>query len=139
MWLLLENQKLKQLAPDEVDTFDSSCIYLVEHAEHGQSSLYSWSEGTLYIWVGAKVEERKNAVFVALGKARSIGTSSKMVCYCMAMSQLTVKPENLAGNFIGQCVSLSAFISIKLNLLILIHTYGDPVPNRQIFNQLILL
>ncbi len=70
---------MKQLTPDEVDTFDSSYVYLVEHTEHKQSSLYTWFEGAIYIWVGTEVEERKNALLSALEKARTIGTSSKAV------------------------------------------------------------
>jgi hypothetical protein len=75
----LEDQKLKQLTPDEVDTFDSSHVYLVEHSEHKQSSLYTWFEGAIYIWVGIAVEERKNALLSVLEKAGTIGTSSKTV------------------------------------------------------------
>ena len=70
---------MKQLAPDEVDTFDSSHIYLVEHTEHKQSSLYTWFEGTVYIWVGTEVAERKNTLLSAVEKARTLGTSSKTV------------------------------------------------------------
>ena len=70
---------MKQLTLGEVDTFDSSHVYLVEHSEHKQGAHYTWSEGMVYIWVGAEVEERKNTLLSALEKARTIGTSSKMV------------------------------------------------------------
>lgn len=70
---------MKQLAPDEVDMFDSSHIYLVEYTEHKQSSLYAGFEGMIYIWVGAEVAERKDALLSAVNKARTLGASSKIV------------------------------------------------------------
>ena len=70
---------MKQLTLDEADTFDSSHVYLVEHSEHKQGSLYTWSEGAIYIWVGAEVKERKKTLLSALEKTRTIETSSKMV------------------------------------------------------------
>ena len=72
---------MKELAPlEEMDTLDSSHIYLVEHTEHKQSSLYTSFEGTIYIWVGAEMSERKDALLSAMDKAKAIGTSSNTVC-----------------------------------------------------------
>lgn len=79
IWLV-EDQKLKQLAPDEVvNALDSAHVYLVEYTEHKQSSLYAWFEGTVYIWVGTEVAERKNTLLSALERAKTLGTASKTV------------------------------------------------------------
>ena len=66
---------MKELAPDELDTLNSSHTYLVEHTEHKQSSL----QETIYIWVGAEMAERKDVLLSAMDKAKAIGTSSKTV------------------------------------------------------------
>ena len=76
---------MKQLSPDEVDSFDSSHIYLVEHTEHKQSSPSARFKGTIYIWVGAKVAERKDALLSAVDKAKTLGSSSKTVSLLVIM------------------------------------------------------
>lgn len=73
------NQEFKKLSPEEVDMFDSTCVYLVLHTEHKHTSLYSWSEEMAFVWVGAEVEQRRDDVLAATDRARSLGSTSKLV------------------------------------------------------------
>lgn len=74
------DQELKELPLEELGTFDSSHIYLVQHTEHKETPLYTWFEGTVFVWVGAGVIQRKDAVVDAIHKAKNLGTTSKTVC-----------------------------------------------------------
>lgn len=79
VWLWL-NQELKELPLEELGTFDSGHVYLVQHTDHKQTPLYTWVEGTIFVWVGAGVTQRKDAVADATHKAKSLGITSKTVC-----------------------------------------------------------
>ena len=70
------DEDLKELALDELTTFESSHIYVVLQTREDSALL----EGALYIWVGSELSQWKDAVQVVAYRARKfIGTTSKTV------------------------------------------------------------
>ena len=70
------NEELKELALDELTTFESSQIYIVLQTSEDTSLL----EGAVYVWVGSEMGQWKDVLQVVAYKARKfIGTTSKTV------------------------------------------------------------
>ncbi len=71
---------LTPLSSTEMGIFQSSSIYLVQYCYLKQSPLYTWMEGTVFLWVGTELTgpHRKELVNQALEKVDSV-TPTRLV------------------------------------------------------------
>ena len=87
------DEDLKEMALDELTTFNSSYIYIVLQTSEDNALL----EGAVYIWVGSELSQWKDGVQVVAYKARKfIGTTSKTVYVsinadCIAINGYSLK------------------------------------------------
>ena len=64
---------------DRIGHFDSDRVYLVQYNYRKQSSLYTWLECALYVWVGQDVGGGELTLKEAIACAESISPSKQVV------------------------------------------------------------
>lgn len=82
VWQLVDHE-LVVIPIDQFGHFDSSSLFVVQYAYLKQSALYTWMEGTVYVWVGEGVGgggERDVLVREALDKVETIGPTKLVSC-----------------------------------------------------------
>lgn len=83
MWQLV-NHDLQVVPLDQLGHFDSSGLYVVQYSYLKQSALYTWMEGTVYVWVGESLcasDNRDSLLRETLDKVEKIGPA-KLVSDC---------------------------------------------------------
>ena len=61
--------------------FYSGSVHVVKYIYSRSSSLYSWMEGVVYVWIGEEVKEDKEVIYKdVLEKLAALGTVRDMVC-----------------------------------------------------------
>ena len=81
VWQLVDHELV--VGPiDKIGHFDSSGLFVVQYAYLKQSALYTWMEGTVYLWVGEGVGgERDVLVREALDKVETVGPTKLVSCW----------------------------------------------------------
>lgn len=89
MWQLV-NHDLEVVPIDKLGHFDSSGLFVVQYAYLKQSPLYTWMEGTVYVWLGEGVGgggERDAFIKEALDKVDTI-RPTKLVSYHLGLCHI---------------------------------------------------
>lgn len=72
MWQL-EEGRLTSVGVVDLGWFNSSGVYVIQYSYLKQSSLYTWMEGAIYVWVGEEViGDRRVLINQALNKMTSV-------------------------------------------------------------------
>lgn len=76
----MENEELQKVPMNQIGVFYSNKVHLVYYTYQKQSSLYTWMEGMVYVWVGANVKTDKEKLLKEVRqKMSSIGTIQNVV------------------------------------------------------------
>lgn len=76
----MEGDQLERVALNKMGHFYTDKVQLVYYAYKKQSTLYTRTEGMLYVWIGAKVKtDREKIVQEALKLTETIGIPQKIV------------------------------------------------------------
>ncbi len=79
-WSLGEDTDLHRISSSSIGHFYTGKVHVVWYMYQKQSSLYTWMEGMVYVWIGAKVKGGiEEAVKMVQEKLQSIGAMPNMV------------------------------------------------------------
>ena len=73
---------------DRIGHFDSDRIYLIQYNYRKQSSLYTWLECVLYVWVGQDEGGGERSLQEAIASTASIGPIKQVVSIIQRFSRL---------------------------------------------------
>ncbi len=79
---IMEEGLLQRVAANKLGHFYTDRVHVVCYEYQKQSSLRTWTEGMLYVWVGAQVKaDREEIVKEVLKETALIGIPESTVCW----------------------------------------------------------
>ncbi len=81
-WTLVD-EKLVATGMSDMGRFCSDQVHVVHYTYPRQSSLYTWMEGVVYIWLGVKVQGSRDQVLRDVGeKLPEVISGDNLVSFC---------------------------------------------------------
>lgn len=81
----MEEETLVKVGANKLGHFYTDRVHLVYYVYQKHSSLYTWMEGMLYVWIGAKVKTGRETVIQEVSKQMAaMGVLQQIVCTSLA-------------------------------------------------------
>lgn len=87
----MEEETLVKVGASKLGNFYTNKVHLVYYIYQKQSSLQTWTDGTLFVWIGAKVKTSREAILQEVEKQMpTMGLVSKIVCTPQSFTMMCV-------------------------------------------------